>query len=114
MIRGYFKGLIREVSGIIGVVVGFYGANTYYQLLVLNYQNLNDLEKAQLAQQFMAQNQPAQPTQQYSNYDYNTGNSGSMDWNTYNTLSNMSLQNHASMMNSIEAIGGSGDYWYVK
>lgn len=33
MIRGYFKGLIREISGIIGVVVGFYGANTYYQLL---------------------------------------------------------------------------------
>lgn len=33
MIRGYFKGLTREISGIIGVVVGFYGANTYYQLL---------------------------------------------------------------------------------
>ena len=33
MIRGYFKGLIREISGIIGVVVGFYGANTYYPLL---------------------------------------------------------------------------------
>jgi membrane protein required for colicin V production len=33
IIRGYFKGLIREISGIIGVVVGFYGANTYYQLL---------------------------------------------------------------------------------
>jgi membrane protein required for colicin V production len=33
MIRGYFKGLIREVSGIIGIVVGFYGANTYYPIL---------------------------------------------------------------------------------
>jgi membrane protein required for colicin V production len=33
LIRGYFKGLIGEVSGIIGVVVGFYGANTYYQIL---------------------------------------------------------------------------------
>jgi len=33
LIRGYFKGLIREVSGIIGVVVGFYGANTYYPIL---------------------------------------------------------------------------------
>jgi membrane protein required for colicin V production len=30
LIRGYFKGLIREVSGVIAVVVGFYGANTYY------------------------------------------------------------------------------------
>lgn len=33
LIRGYFKGLIREVSGIIGVIVGFYGANTYYHKL---------------------------------------------------------------------------------
>ena len=33
MVRGYFKGLTREASGIIGVVVGFYGANTYYQIL---------------------------------------------------------------------------------
>ena len=34
LIRGYFKGLIGEVSGIIGVVVGFYGANTYYPILI--------------------------------------------------------------------------------
>jgi membrane protein required for colicin V production len=33
LIRGLFKGLIREVSGIIGVVAGFYGANTYYLTL---------------------------------------------------------------------------------
>ena len=33
LIRGLFKGLIREVSGIIGVVAGFYGANTYYLIL---------------------------------------------------------------------------------
>ncbi len=33
LIRGYFKGLIGEVSGIIGVVAGFYGANTYYPIL---------------------------------------------------------------------------------
>ncbi len=30
LIQGLFKGLIREVSGIIGVVAGFYGAHTYY------------------------------------------------------------------------------------
>ncbi|RLB86732.1 MAG: CvpA family protein [Deltaproteobacteria bacterium] len=42
MIRGYFKGLIREVSGIIGVVVGFYGANTYYQLLTPYLETLID------------------------------------------------------------------------
>jgi membrane protein required for colicin V production len=30
LIRGLFKGLIGEVSGIIGVTAGFYGAYTYY------------------------------------------------------------------------------------
>ncbi len=30
LIRGLFKGLIGELSGIIGVVAGFYGAYTYY------------------------------------------------------------------------------------
>lgn len=33
LIQGLFKGLIREVSGIIGVIVGFYGAHTYYPLV---------------------------------------------------------------------------------
>jgi len=33
MIRGLFKGLIREVSGIVAVIAGFYGAFTYYWLL---------------------------------------------------------------------------------
>ncbi len=30
LIRGLFKGLIGEVSGMIGVAAGFYGAYTYY------------------------------------------------------------------------------------
>ncbi len=34
LIRGGFRGLIREISGIIGIVAGFYGANTYYHMLV--------------------------------------------------------------------------------
>lgn len=33
-VRGGFKGLVREISGIVGVVVGFYGANTYYPQLI--------------------------------------------------------------------------------
>ncbi|MBU0970921.1 MAG: CvpA family protein [Proteobacteria bacterium] len=41
-IRGYFKGLIREVSGIIGVIVGFYGANTYYPKLTPFLETLID------------------------------------------------------------------------
>lgn len=34
LIGGGFRGLIREVSGIIGVVAGFCGANTYYMRLL--------------------------------------------------------------------------------
>lgn len=33
MIRGVFRGLIREVSGIVAVIAGFYGAFTYYWIL---------------------------------------------------------------------------------
>ncbi len=33
MIRGVFRGLIREVSGIVGVFAGFYGAFTYYAMV---------------------------------------------------------------------------------
>jgi len=34
LIRGLFKGLIGEVSGVIGVIAGFYGAYTYYSLII--------------------------------------------------------------------------------
>ncbi len=30
LVSGFFRGLIREVSGIIGIIAGFYGAATYY------------------------------------------------------------------------------------
>lgn len=33
MIRGVFRGLIREVSGIVAVIAGFYGAFNYYFML---------------------------------------------------------------------------------
>lgn len=33
LIRGVFRGFIGEVSGIIGVIAGFYGAFTYYPML---------------------------------------------------------------------------------
>ena len=33
LIRGLFRGLIGELSGVIGVVAGFYGAYTYYPLI---------------------------------------------------------------------------------
>ena len=34
LVRGFFKGLIREVSGIIGVIAAFYGGNLYYDRLL--------------------------------------------------------------------------------
>lgn len=33
LIRGLFRGFIREVSSIIGVIAGFYGAYTYYPIV---------------------------------------------------------------------------------
>lgn len=38
LVRGFFRGFIKEVSSIVGVIAGFYGAYTYYQLLA-NYLN---------------------------------------------------------------------------
>lgn len=35
LIRGFFRGLVGEISGIIGVFAGFYGAYTYYPLLTI-------------------------------------------------------------------------------
>ena len=36
LIRGLFKGLIGEISGIIGIVAGFYGAYTYYPMITVH------------------------------------------------------------------------------
>ncbi|MDY0221602.1 MAG: CvpA family protein [Desulfobacterium sp.] len=33
LVRGLFRGFIREVSSIVGVIAGFYGASTYYPLV---------------------------------------------------------------------------------
>ena len=35
LVRGGFRGLVREISGIVGVVAGFYGANSYYLQLIV-------------------------------------------------------------------------------
>ncbi|MBF0203315.1 MAG: CvpA family protein [Desulfamplus sp.] len=41
LIRGFFRGFIKEVASIVGVIAGFYGAYTYYKLLV-NYKLFTD------------------------------------------------------------------------
>lgn len=33
LVRGLFRGFIREASSIVGVITGFYGAGTYYLLI---------------------------------------------------------------------------------
>ena len=38
LIRGIFRGMIREASGIIGVCAGFYAAYTYYDLVAVQLQ----------------------------------------------------------------------------
>ena len=35
LIRGFFRGLVKELSSIIGVLAGFYAAYTYYNVLTL-------------------------------------------------------------------------------
>ena len=35
LIRGLFKGIIGEVSGIIGIIAAFYGAYTYYPMITV-------------------------------------------------------------------------------
>ena len=39
LIRGIFKGLIREASGIVAVIAGFYGAYTYYPVLLPRFED---------------------------------------------------------------------------
>ena len=73
----------------------------YNQLMRSNYENMNSHNQEQLLDQYLDQ------YPQTNQYNANTRDA-------YRMLGNLSLQNHASMMNSIEAIGGSGDYWYLK
>lgn len=81
---------------------------TYNILMRQNYQNMNANNQEQLLNSYLSQYQTNSP--QYKNSQYNDANTR----DTYQMLSNLSLQGHAASMNSIEAIGGSGDYWYIK
>ncbi|MCB0825826.1 MAG: hypothetical protein KDC26_06525 [Armatimonadetes bacterium] len=42
------------------------------------------------------------------------GQNQNLDGDTYKFLSRMSMQNHLSMMNGIESMGGSDDYWTIR
>lgn len=72
-----------------------------WNLVQVNVQNMSQAQQQQVYQSY---NQAAQPAAQ---------SSGAVDPAVYQMMSQMSLQNHASMMNCIENIGGSGNYWEV-
>ncbi|MGB1216409.1 MAG: hypothetical protein ACPG5P_00950, partial [Saprospiraceae bacterium] len=78
---------------------------SYSKIIENNYHTFDATQKEQFREMITGKDQQKQSSQ---------GNDSKMDWNTYNAMSNMSLSNHATMMNSIEAIGGTGNYWYVK
>ncbi|MGB0932314.1 MAG: hypothetical protein ACPGVB_16150, partial [Chitinophagales bacterium] len=99
-----------------------------YQMLAAEWSGMNNQEKQEAAQKMIAENGGTSTNVSGGSFESakanlyrilskgkSTGDSSSgMNWNTYQTMSNMSLQNHASMLNSISAIGGSGDYWSVR
>ncbi|MBF0111823.1 MAG: CvpA family protein [Desulfamplus sp.] len=40
LLRGFFRGFIKEISSIVGVIAGFYGAYTYYKLVAVHLNSL--------------------------------------------------------------------------
>lgn len=67
-------------------------------------------------QQLMAsyQNQYAQAAPQVQAQPLPDWSGQALDADTYRFLSRMSTQNHLSMLNGIEAMGGSDDYWTIR
>lgn len=75
-------------------------ADLAYQLTKSNLSRFTAQQTQTFRQQFTPQVQPVQ-TQQ-------------MDADFYQRYSRMMLENHVSMMNGIENLGGTGDYWEIK
>lgn len=88
-----------------------------HDLMKANYDNMDAQQREQLKQRLVASNEPSTNSSNGMSEEaknWAKSRKPGMDWNTYNAMSNMSMMNHAGMMNSIEAIGGTGNYWYVK
>ncbi|MCP9767149.1 hypothetical protein EGI22_04450 [Lacihabitans sp. LS3-19] len=75
-------------------------ADLAYQLTKSNLSRFTAQQTQTFRQQYIPKAQPVQ-TQQ-------------MDANFYQRYSRMMLENHVSMMNGIENLGGTGDYWEIK
>lgn len=71
-----------------------------YELTKSNLSRFTAQQTQSFRQQYIPQVQPVQ-TQQ-------------IDANFYKRYSRMMLENHVSMMNGIENLGGTGDYWEIK
>ncbi len=77
---------------------------TYAKMIMVNYESMDTEQKQSFTKLLSAKTAESTPN--------NTGNQISPD--TYTLMNNISLSNHAMMMNSIEAMGGGNTYWYVK
>lgn len=74
-----------------------------WQTVAANWQRLSQQQQAGWAQQSVSQGG-----------GYNPSGGGQIDPHSYQKLSRMMLESHATNMNIIENMGGSGDYWEVR
>lgn len=101
-------------------------ASLAWDLIQNNWARMNSFQQGQFSQQY-TQNQAAQYSNTqpgYSTQSYNNNESTQdaiarmrreniANQNMFNMMNNMSLQNHATMLNTIENFGGTGNYWEV-
>ena len=76
-------------------------AGMAYQLVRNNLSNFTTHQTQMFRQQYTPKTQPAMMNQQ-------------MDADLYQRYSRMMLESHVSMLNGIENLGGTGDYWEIK
>ena len=93
-----------------------------WKTIETNWNQMNTTQQMQF-QQSMNQNLAAQPAHQPMQFPAQSANSGkslidmqaefNARQNMYQMMSNMSLESHATSLNIIENIGGTGNYWEV-
>lgn len=95
---------------------------TYNEYMQAAYNNLTASEKQQFTASMTNNYTSYEQNYDYSNnnnYTENTNNNSnsSNDWQTqqmyYNVMNDMMMQNHATSLNIIENMGGTGNYWEV-
>lgn len=84
-------------------------ASMFAEMLDYQINQFSPQQKQQFSQNWQQQISQPQAVPNWGNQANNN-----MDAETYRFLSQLSLQNHVSMLNGIEAMGGSSDYWEIK